>query len=476
VSSGPVIYDPYHFLAARTPDCSSPVGRTGFFEKIGFVLFLIAMGSYVAQGLVAWMAFPIRPILRMPPQVGLVGLSFGFVLLGAPGRVFKALRQWPIFFAVPPLIIFIAQDAVWPVDAPYLRALQVFTGMLVFINAYVLCSHEIHIKRLLQVVFLISIASAVFAMFEWATGRYMNWEIWSRAGQLATYDRVTGHPAGLEASPVPFSYSLVTPAAMALLFAFSKQKLYGNPGRLFSLIAGVVCGIGLLASASRSGILGVGMGVGISWLLLLRPRWRRKSVFIVAAIVAIVIGVFVGERIASYVMKAGMIRDVRLYRTYATYVPIIVAHPLGLAEGLEPRERFQGALERAEQRLGIRVEEEIARPALSIAPHNMFLTVGWTTGWIGLGSLVAIYFYCLTRSFRSARSTGLPPPIRLLQVALFAGIVALLIHGTFHNASILLGEMRNWFYFGLLCVLPTAAAGYRSGALQQPMPHPAYRQ
>ena len=55
------------------------------------------------------------------------------------------------------------------------------------------------------------------------------------------------------------------------------------------------------------------------------------------------------------------------------------------------------------------------------------------------------------------RSKGLEPDEALLLAVISSGIVAFLVHAWFHNANLLLGETRNWFWLGACASLASIA-------------------
>jgi O-antigen ligase len=88
----------------------------------------------------------------------------------------------------------------------------------------------------------------------------------------------------------------------------------------------------------------------------------------------------------------------------------------------------------------------------SKSPHNLFLTASGYYGIIGGVALFLIYMSTFKNALQAARdikNSALMGYRRWLFILVSANI-GVIGHGLFHNASILLGEMRAWIWIGSL--------------------------
>jgi hypothetical protein len=245
---------------------------------------------------------------------------------------------------------------------------------------------------------------------------------------------------------VPFSYSVAGPTAIAATFVLSRARPYADPGRalaMFTMIGGLA---GTVASASRSGLLGIVAGSALGFLLVGRER-RAIPVMTLGGIAA---GLAVATGISRFVGKQGIQGDARLYETWAAYFPIVLTNPMGAGPGTTIQTRL-ALLKQAEILLSIKVDPAVASRAFAIAPHNAWLTIGYAYGWVGLFTLFAIYAIVLIRGLLVlAPGSRLERGEKVLMSALIAGLVAYLGHSGFHNASIFSGEMRGFIALAML--------------------------
>ncbi len=217
---------------------------------------------------------------------------------------------------------------------------------------------------------------------------------------------------------------------------------------------------GLIASNSRSGLLGVVLAV----VVLMSSR-RIYSVFrnvdtyrshILSAsaraarallIGMLVVTALVGLTIYAFtVRETEILEDTRFLVTWRAYLPIIWNNPLGLPGGADLIQAMDqsGTIEHALalERSGGRI----------IAPHNLLLTTGVSYGPVAAVALFFLYFSAFRdarRAFVAFQHQGCSRE-SLWVVLLIAVNVAIFTHSWFHNASIAMGEMRNWLWVGLL--------------------------
>ena len=122
-------------------------------------------------------------------------------------------------------------------------------------------------------------------------------------------------------------------------------------------------------------------------------------------------------------------------------MPVILEYPLGIpAEIYDKRDSYAGE-----------ALNQVYRGNAGYDPHNIFLTIALFYGFFAVFGLFAFYIVTIVQAYLGLKRYGknaVREDVILLVLAIGA-ISALLVHSWFHNASILLGEMRGWIWFGL---------------------------
>ncbi|MHC4506709.1 MAG: O-antigen ligase family protein, partial [Planctomycetota bacterium] len=422
--------------ATGIPARHSVQSSGGFPQIAASMFFAFSVAAFMAQAAVNLVAAPFEAVTGAPLQVVLVLLG-ALCLFGD-----RASLQWlllgrgrlPLGLSLMTLVVVFYHDVSRAESFAHLRSsIQLLTGIAVYFVAFRISLNEKLFRNILRVWFVMTIATSAISMMEMVAGVPTPW-----AGH-------SGFGSGLEYSPVPLSYSIATPCTLAVVFALARTAPYANPGFLLSIAtAGIGLG-GLVAAASRSGLVGVVLGGALGFLLL--GRNRRIGI---ATLVGIGAALIVGATGAmQYVMKAGVIGDARLFATWAVYLPVAITHPVGVGArlGVGSYEQYRGVTE-ARETLGLELDPETSRLGMSMGPHNAWLNAGLSYGWVGLVSLFWIYAYVALCGFRGLRRRDLQPAARVMLCGLLGALVAFVMHSSFHHSSIFRGEMRGFLLLG----------------------------
>ena len=132
--------------------------------------------------------------------------------------------------------------------------------------------------------------------------------------------------------------------------------------------------------------------------------------------------------------------DERLDGSWHIFFPVLFDYPLGVpAEIYVGRDSFGGgSVNQAYREFG------------GYDPHNIFMTAALFYGVISAISLLAFFVVTVTQAYKCLKNYGkraYREDVILLSLVIGA-IAALITHSWFHNASILMGEMRGWIWFG----------------------------
>ena len=411
-------------------------------EHIALFFFCLATVGFMAQAVVNMFAAGFESATGAPLHVVFVLIAGGCLITRSETIVWLIAGKGREVLAFTILLLFIvayydASSFGWGLRK-YMRSIQVTIGMILYVVAFLLCRREDNLRVILRVWFIMAGISGCVSTLEMLLGVSVPWSIYEGGGQHAG--------GGLEYSPVPFSYSVAGPAAIATTLVLARARPYADPGRLISMFAMIAGAVGTVASASRSGLLGIVVGSAFGLLLLGRER-RAIPIMALSGIAA---GLATATGITRYVAKQGVEGDPRLYDTWVAYFPIAITAPMGAG----PRSTIQmrlALLKEAEILLSIKVEPAVASRAFEIAPHNAWLTAGLAYGWLGLFCLFAIYAFVLLRGLLvMAQGAHLERGEKVLMSALIAGLVAYLGHSGFHNSSIFIGEMRGFISLAIV--------------------------
>jgi hypothetical protein len=418
------------------------------------VAFSIAMASFMAQAIAPqWKDLPVHAILTW-------GL-FLWAVFFRPKQLKKSLSifsatQW---FAVSILAISILIRSVLD-ENNLLRFGQLLTGIVIALFGSLIVNDSRRRNLLLGILILTASLSGLISILQYLD--VLPW-LW----QHTTYARIGRfiHGAtGLEYSPVPYAYSVmginaVIFVALVLYFLYRIRLLpFSTP---LLLVLSILAIGGVWASQSRSGLLGIAVALlfGLASMKGPRPNYHMKESNVEYStrrytnpgrvlLVGYLTFTFVSLSL-YYVLTAReqiALDDVRITTTWLSYFPVIWRHPLGVPDGADILTALDSAGSyEATQAL-------IARAGRVTAPHNLVLTTGLSYGPMAMLALLTLYWSALLRGMRSLRVTRRRGNFgQAAWILLFiAANLAVITHSWFHNASIAMGEMRNWLWLGLL--------------------------
>lgn len=413
--------------------------RAGLPVRCAFLLFTLAFVGFMAQGAVGFLTDPYMERIPLPLHLLLVYAAALVVLADARARKVMLRGGYgriPVAGAMVVMLALVLREGIFAMsELESKRLFQIVSGCVIYLFAFVLVRYPKYTRRLLSTLFVMTCASAVLSVVEVVVNVRMPWSFYANTGGAS-------FGGGLETFPVSFAYSVLAPCVMAGICVLCRPRGNWMPGRLLSMVTLALGTLGLIVSASRSGLMGLAVGCFAGLLLHQRHRLRTLLIVGVPASLALVV---LGPLLAERVLKGPVLDDVRLYGTWVTYLPLVIMHPTGVGTD----ESLYDEVFAAQAELGLQVDQRVVSDALSIAPHNAFLTAGVELGWAAIFVLALIYFNCWRNGRRALRLAADPGP-RVLVVALLACIPAILVHMSFHNASLLQGEMRNWLYLGML--------------------------
>ena len=426
---------------APAPPAGTPYAelRASLPVRLAFVLFTLSFVGFMAQGAAGFLTGPLENRIPVPVHLLLVYAAALLVMLDARARRVLLMGRYgrvPVVGAVVVMLTLGLREGIFAMtELESKRLFQIFSGCVIYLFAFVLVRNAKYTRRLLSTLFVMTCLSAVLSMVEVVLNVRMPWSLYAKT-------RGASFGGGLETFPVSFAYAVLAPCVIAGISVLCRPRGGWMPGRFLSSVTLALGTTGLIVSASRSGLMGLAVGCFAGLLLHGRHRLRTLQMVGVPATSVLVV---LGPMLAARVLKEPVLEDVRLYGTWVTYLPLVIMHPLGVS--LE--ESVTDKVFDAQAELGLRVDQTVVSEALAIAPHNAFLTAGVEFGWAAVFVLALIYFSCWRHGRRALRLAPDPGP-RVLVAALLACIPALLVHMSFHNASLLQGEMRNWLYLGML--------------------------
>lgn len=408
--------------------------------KIAGGLLIASVPFFLAQAAVATVFGFFEQTVGVPPQIVMVWLAFLCILFTPTLWLWLARGQarLPIVFGILTMLsVAIGQAEDFGFEE-FRRLMQVATGLAVYIVTVICVRQSARFKTVLMVLIATASASALLALAEIILGFRVSWSGYSGLAE--------GVPVGFEYSPVPFAYAQVIPSAIAATAILSKVRSKAlSPIWLMWFMAAVGFGA-LVASASRSGTMGVILGTFVGVVLMGRNRDSTRVIFGALAAVSALAILALTSDVFGYFWKGGVSSDARLGATLLAYFPIIAVNPLGLPLDAD----FFSELLRAESILKIRLSDNVAVSGLAQAPHHFVLTAALYYGWIAAIALVVIYGQAFLLSLRALRTLPFQSEERPLVIALFAGTAGLIVHSFFHNSSLVQGEMRGWIALGLM--------------------------
>ncbi|MBX3303398.1 MAG: hypothetical protein KF693_14385 [Nitrospira sp.] len=415
------------------------------------VLWLAGLGISVAL-------FTVQPwsltVYQVPVQIFIVWLLLGWLglfRLSSISRLWNpySMIQWLAIGLF--LIMLVWQNLVE--ERSWLRFQQVCTGVaLSLITAQAVIS--MRGRRVL--LFSLTIAGTVSSIV--AICQSVGMADWSWQGTL--YDgQLVRRPSGLEAFPVAFSYSVVGIGIVLLGAAFhdlkNSERLALFPPRMAMICGGIILA-GNIVALSRSGVLAL-MSSMILLAIGMRYMKRRFFPFSYVTVSLLVLGGLVIFDKATFLDKIQekserTEQDVRMGTTFSVFVPVIFQYPFGIPAAVLELDRHKRIPSNAAMRNTTTELKQAFAMSAGYEPHNLFLTVGLYYGVLGVVALGVFYWVLISQAVGvvgRARSRD-QESLSVLAIVFLIANVGLLIHASFHNASIFAGEMRGWIWVGAL--------------------------
>lgn len=418
------------------------------------VLWLGGLGISVAL-------FTVQPwsltVYQVPVQVFIVWLLLGWLGLFRLSNICRfgnpySMIQWLVISLF--LILLAWQNFVE--ERSWLRFQQVCTGIaLSLLSAQAVTSLRGRRALLLPLV-LAGTMSSIVALLQ-----SIGMADWSWQGTLYD-DQLVRRPSGLESFPVAYSYSVVGIGIVLLGAAFhdlkNPEKLSLFPPRIAVGCGGIIL-IGNMVALSRSGVL----AIIISVALLAIGMWYIKRKFVpISYLIVGLIGIvgLVSLDQATFLARLQdkskqAEEDMRMGATVTQFGPVILQYPLGIPGPVLDLERHLRTPSNSAMRNTTKELKEAFVMSRGYDPHNLFLSIGLYYGLPGIMVLGVIYFVLIGKAIvvlRGVRSSNIEM-VSVLVVIFLVANVGLLIHASFHNASILAGEMRGWIWIGALGIL-----------------------
>jgi hypothetical protein len=422
-------------------------------------IFAAALFCFITQ---AWAP----EISGIPVQVLLVWVSFLWLFLFRPHSFIESLRiftplQWIVIIGLAGSILVRCGLDGWDM----LRFAQVCTGIMIAMLGSIALRNIYGRKVIIKALVLGALVSSIFATLQYMD--FAPW-LWARS-KYESAGYYTNGATGLEFTPVAYSYSIlgITTTLVASLFVLriKRVKLLPMPSSL-QLIFSFILIVGLVVSNSRSGLLGLLMGLAITLIMAANSNFLHfhshvtsnnnyskikikaglQRVFFNLLILAglLIISGLIIFTFAS--RKTDLIQEVRLLETWRYYLPVIMANPIGLSGCADMIEAFDSihtddsffALQSSEGKL--------------LAPHNLILTTGVAFGPIAAVALIVLYGTILNAGRKRFSLLYLSSNYveAFWVLILIAANISIIGHSWFHNASIAVGEMRNWIWLGML--------------------------
>ena len=397
--------------------------------KIGFwavALFITQLYLSLAQ----WQ--PALEPLHLPLVLSLVGLGSIFlhrVLTGQPLWLGWRTALLAVYAGTAVL------SPMWAIDRPttVVGALEVAKHFLFFISVLNTTNTPARIRTAL---FLYCVAAIIPAWGTW----------WNYSHDLLLVEGFRGRWLGVLADPNHDAMALVGVVPILLYFATGKNQSWVK--RLVGAVGVVVCLMGIIATHSRGGSLGLAVSVVVFALMSRRKALASIVVLVAAAGVLILAPQSFWQRNETI---AGYAEDVSVQgRINAWHVAFRIARErplLGVGEA--------GFLSAWKQYAAI--DAPIKHPYVA---HNLFLEVIGELGFVGLFGMVGLLLCSLWSGWR-ARNGELGGEAR----AVFAALVGYLVCQLFSGYSL------SWFLYAL-CAFSACCDIWAPKAAAQPAAPP----
>ena len=407
------------------------------------VLFGVAVSLFVVQ---PWSL----SVKGIPVQVMIVWMLFAWTSIFRLAVIRRAASVYTSFqWIMILLMILVVIGRIVTGNLPSLRIYQLLTGILLSLLAATVVGLDSRRRYVFLFLGTAAGASGLIAVLQ-----ALGFAQWSWKGTMY-YQYFNKTPSGLETFPVAYSYSVLGIALVGIssaVYELRNREALHLIQAIVGLLSGILATIGLVAVNSRSGVLGIVVSVFlvVVGLKYLRKKFVSIPIIMLLAVIALSMSPFVQLGILDKFehKTAQSSEDMRLTATWRLFLPVILRHPLGIPQSVH---------EQADTSVGYGVSEEqqfqdVLRQTHGQDPHNWVLTTGLILGIPGMIALLGFVISMLWRASRAIKTFRMSGDSRaaVLTLLFLSANVALLVHAWFHNASILLGEMRGWLWVGAL--------------------------
>lgn len=444
---------------------SAAVGGALIFQlKIGLALFVALCYVPVAltdlgAGLAVWIALP---FLSGISALNLAGKGAGLLVAGAwlgvvgqrRAELWRAIRiNRRAFWAVAGLMVWVTLSTAWASDPT--TAFKDLWHWYAVALIFVIVVSTMHSRRVAQMVVLAFVVGAVLSVAYGLAGGVSG----SQAANVASYG---GRLGGANGDPNFLAAGIVPAIALAaVLIAVVKEipERFHTVGRTGLVLALTILTIGLVATASRGGLVAFIVGLLLSFVLFPgQRRWVMSVVLILVAVVAVGFTAYPSalDRVTSVGNGSGRTDQ------WTVALRIVRAHPIG---GVGDANYVVVARDYTRQP-GTLTEARYLVDSPEVA-HNTYLQFVSETGIIGLLLFVAVAVLCLASGFRAARRFRALGDRVMENVsrAVVVASVAMLTASGFISAGV---DQRLWALLALgpamLTLASSSAAGYTEPA------------
>ena len=399
-------------------------------------------------------SFTIQPwspeIWGMPIHVATTALLYILLIFINPVIFRKSFGlftkfQWGLLFVIYASICF----SIIRGDVQLLRLQQAVIGLMLAIISAAAMMDTRGRKYLLVSLALAAIASGGVAILQ-----YLGMGGWSWAKTIY-YGYSRKVPSGLEFFPVSYAYSVIAIGVIGFISPWVKtQKRMGISllPFMFGLSTFIFVIAGLLLSKSRSGVLGIFVGIFIlTWggeYLKIRvfKFWQLTAGVIFLISLALVLDLSFIADFQNKSLEAGD-GDMRLGDTWGIFLPAIIKYPLGISADLY--NSASTTMNYSDPRfMDIK---KLLLQTNGYAPHNILLTTGLFFGLPVVIALLLFYMSIFRLSFKEIKRYSKKDKGRAyIILIMLASNAGLIVHAWFHNANIFYGEMRGWIWIGAL--------------------------
>ena len=266
---------------------------------------------------------------------------------------------------------------------------------------------------------------------------------------------------GFENSPVSFIYSslgIVTIILASLVFSW-RNRIKLLPYSYYSLhIISIITILGYFSSNSRAGIMSLLISVFIGLFLVeIFNKFKPPTLKVIMndykvnkywIMVLWWLFIIIGVCIFIYVIgihNVSAFDDPRaLFKNWSDFIPIIYRRPFGLITDAN--------LVNINNDYYFPYYGNIMSEINIFKPHNLFLTTGIYYGIPAALGLLFLYLSIFINGLKAIKRAFYRGNIvdGYWIISLFIANLAIFVYSWFHNASIAMGEMRNWLWLGLI--------------------------